>query len=299
MGNPRPTNPLAKAIQIAEKGNADLGDITRLLGTLDAPDGAIMTAYRRAIAAIRAALDAQTGAVYDQQPILDALDLLAYLVRNAARDALRTGRAIGQAQATAQLRAYGIDVPDLGVLALTDPLRAVTGVVEQQRAGVLALLAAGAEAALIIGDASRQGILRPAPVIQTADTWTARTAAQTFREYVGRAPLAQGGQPGVTWNRQAVAALDARTTDCCLRVHGQIVGMDEPFTLVGTPRYADQMMDRPFHDYCRTSVALYHVAFDDGLTEAMRTAADDVLAEREAGGTGERRPATAFGGLRP
>ena len=64
--------------------------------------------------------------------------------------------------------------------------------------------------------------------------------------------------------RQAVAVVQDRTTDTCLRVHGQIVGVDEPFTLTGQPRFADQMMVPAFHWNCRTAVVAWHPSFEGG-----------------------------------
>lgn len=100
---------------------------------------------------------------------------------------------------------------------------------------------------------------------------------------------------GQTYERQAIAALDERTTDCCLRVHGQIVGIKENFHLVGTPRFADEMPAPPFHWFCRTSVALYVRQFEDfGITTAeMRDAARAELAARADGSRVEIHPASA------
>lgn len=81
--------------------------------------------------------------------------------------------------------------------------------------------------------------------------------------------------------KQAVAVIGQNTTDCCLRVHGQIRDVGQPFDLTGTPRFADQMMTSPFHWNCRTSIAMYHPAFErSGLTTAnMRKSADAQLAK--------------------
>lgn len=62
--------------------------------------------------------------------------------------------------------------------------------------------------------------------------------------------------------KQAVAAIDDRTTECCLRVHGQITDLDQPYKLTGTPRFQDEMMFPAFHWNCRTSSVAYHPAFD-------------------------------------
>lgn len=95
-------------------------------------------------------------------------------------------------------------------------------------------------------------------------------------------------QPETKYQKQAIATIDERTTDCCLRAHGQIQPLDEPFHLTGTPRFADEVQDPPFHWYCRTSEALYNEAFEDvGITtEKMKDMAQIELEDREL--TGKR-----------
>jgi hypothetical protein len=68
--------------------------------------------------------------------------------------------------------------------------------------------------------------------------------------------------------KQAIAVIGKGTTDCCLRVHGQIKRNDEPFELVGEPRFADRMMAPSFHWNCRTGVAMYHPAFEESMPTA-------------------------------
>lgn len=80
--------------------------------------------------------------------------------------------------------------------------------------------------------------------------------------------------------KQAVATLDGKTTDTCLRVHGQIQPIDKPFILTGTPRFSDEMQHSPFHWRCRTGIVAHHPDFEDGSvfsTEAMRQAAREAL----------------------
>lgn len=93
-----------------------------------------------------------------------------------------------------------------------------------------------------------------------------------------------------TFQKQAIATIDENTTDCCLKVHGQIKPLDEPFHLTGTPRFADYLQNPPFHWNCRTSVALYHEAFEEfGIpTEEMVDAANAELTARMK--TGKRVP---------
>lgn len=76
--------------------------------------------------------------------------------------------------------------------------------------------------------------------------------------------------------KQAVASINAQTTQTCLRVHGQIRDIGEPFTLTGDPRFARNMQGSPFHWNCRTDVVAYVEAFDQGsnvTTADMRAAA--------------------------
>jgi hypothetical protein len=98
---------------------------------------------------------------------------------------------------------------------------------------------------------------------------------------------AQQQVTGVKYWKQAIAAIDERTTDCCLRVHGQIQPLDKPFELSGTPRFADRVMNPPFHWYCRTATALYRPEMEEtGLTtDELRDAARAELAARAATGT--------------
>jgi len=90
--------------------------------------------------------------------------------------------------------------------------------------------------------------------------------------------------------KQAVAAIDERTTDCCLRVHGQVQPLDKPFKLDGSPRFSDEVDSPPFHWYCRTAQTLYTEKFEQkGITtEAMTDAARAELDAREQ--TGKRVP---------
>ncbi len=91
---------------------------------------------------------------------------------------------------------------------------------------------------------------------------------------------------GQTWERQAIAAIDERTTDCCLRVHGQVQDLDTSFDLTGTPRFADRVKNPPFHWFCRTSTALYHEGFEKigASTRDMRDAARIELEARQRTG---------------
>lgn len=95
--------------------------------------------------------------------------------------------------------------------------------------------------------------------------------------------IAQAQQAIPDIKRQVVAVIAGNTTRCCLAAHGQIRGVDEPFTLAERPRYADRMMYPAFHWRCRTSIAMYHPIFETagGLTtESMRQAAQEEMSGR-------------------
>ena len=87
--------------------------------------------------------------------------------------------------------------------------------------------------------------------------------------------------------KQWISAIGPNTTDCCLRAHGQIQPLDQPFELTGTPRFADQLMSPPGHWNCRSSIALYHPIFErGGLTTAnmRKSAAAQLAKSRDAKG---------------
>lgn len=114
--------------------------------------------------------------------------------------------------------------------------------------------------------------------------WTASVlvAAGLFRQ------INQATQ--TVYKKQAIAAIDHRTTDCCLRVHGQIQPLDKPFELTGTPRYADKMDAPPFHQNCRTAISIYTERMETkGIpTAEMVDAAEAERRAREETGVRER-----------
>lgn len=104
-------------------------------------------------------------------------------------------------------------------------------------------------------------------------------------------------QSGVTYWKQAIAAIDERTTDCCLRVHGQVQPLDKPFELSGTPRFADKVQNPPFHWYCRTATALYRPEMEEtGLatSDLVSAAKAELLARATTGKRVEIHPASGL-----
>lgn len=83
--------------------------------------------------------------------------------------------------------------------------------------------------------------------------------------------------------KQWMASIGPRTTNCCLRAHGQIVDVDQPFTLTGTPRFAREMLSPPGHWNCRSSIVMWHESFEQGAlpTSKLRDDARAEIARRD------------------
>lgn len=276
-------NPHEAAVKSALRAGDEIGRLIGRLGTAEHPRGEVLVAYRNAQRGVRAALDSGPGFQRDMT-LRDALGGLRVAVRNTARESLSAAVSVGQEQALRQAAAW--DLPrSVGLGPAVDTAAMETawlGTVDGQIAAALALAATGADEAEIVGDEDRAGVLRPAPVVAEGSRWVAGavTAAMIgwwdwFFEERGRE------QARSNWRHQAVAAIDKRTTDCCLRVCGQIQPLDEPFHLTGTPRFASEQMAPPFHWYCRSAeVILPADAADDELTTGMRDAARRELEAR-------------------
>ncbi|NLD42347.1 MAG: hypothetical protein GX657_02515 [Chloroflexi bacterium] len=266
-------DPHAVAVRLAERTNADLLALFARLGTADHPRGVVLSAYRMAHRALR-------GALGDRFTVDEVLAELRRLLGPALTAQLRRAYEQGQRQAAATLDAYGIEaIADTSPpAAVAEAERALGLVVEGQAQAVRASVAARiATEALLLGDDTRLGVLTPQPVVREGARWLTALAAAGFGAVVERSVP----EPD-TWRKQAIATVDERTTDCCLRVHGQVRPLDGAFHLVGTPRFADDLPGPPFHWHCRSVVALVQAdEADDPLSQDMREAARLELAARE------------------
>jgi hypothetical protein len=179
---------------------------------------------------------------------------------------------------------------DAAMLALDAELDA-------QLAQVRALAMTGADEVLVLGDASRVGILRASDWVSVVMAWLATVAAAAYSNQIEQTTQ-NARSNGDGWLKQAVAAIDARTTDCCLRVSGQTVPLKGKFKLNGTPRYADEMDGPPFHRYCRTATALVRAQdANDDLTRRMQEAAQaEIEAQANNSALPYKFPVDAFGG---
>jgi len=264
-----------RAVNLALKAADNLLTLFNHMGNTQATRGRILSTYRQAR---RAMLTAQT-LMGVQQVLFELRRSLETIMRDLLKDAVD----YGHAQALAELAVYKLPAPVVAVD--TQPaLKAWLAQYDAQAAQVQGLYVATNDMTLIVGDTVRVGALSPAPVITQGANWLANTLAATWLVGVSMALRQTGTQS--EYKRQAVAAIDERTTDCCLNVHGQIVGMEEDFSLTGTPRFADNLRDPPFHWNCRTATCLVHVKdVGDELTGSMRSAARSELTARAATGT--------------
>ncbi|KPL72267.1 hypothetical protein ADN00_15740 [Ornatilinea apprima] len=269
-------NPLELAVQSALKANAYQLDLFAKAGTINHPRGVIMTAYRNARRSMRQAL-------MDRNKIWAANEVMTALIRTIRFEIaplLEKAQLYGLRDAQKQLEFYGVKPTDdfmaLGLQAQREAaLDAVVGTVEQQWKTTKGILQVGSDVDLILGDEERIGVLRPGDPIASVSTWISSLMWTTWGGVVQTSTKQKN-----RIEKLAVVAVDSRTTDCCLNVHGQHVPFDEPFHLTGTPRYADHLDWSPFHNYCRTSIALYYEDYDDGITDQMK---------KEAGSEKDRR----------
>ena len=285
-------NPYHAALREARRDTRFLDTLfNRYIGTARHPRGRILSVYRAARAAMDRALRGE-----DWIAIADALEALRYALLGIGSEAMSGAVVRGQTSMEAQVEAYNRDGqqfeparhrPDLQPL-----LKGWMVEYDRQRAQTEAALATG-ETGRIVGDEGRLGILQPAPVARAGAEWFASALALGATAWtIGRPGERRDVEPDVF--KQVIAALDERTTDCCLNAHAQIQPFTERFELTGTPRFADRMEWTPFHWYCRTSICMYRETYEDGTTGQMRDAARAELTAREE--TGERveiHPATA------
>ena len=278
-------NPLQQAINSSLRANDAIGASFARIGTAAHPRGFVTSAYRQAGRAMRQALAEQNKVAAAE----DVMRTLRQSIYAGLLSEFADMQAFGSEEAERQLGYYGVN-PGVSMALSGESDSAVAAViarVDTQSAIVRAMLLNGASDVEVVGDDDRAGILRYGEVAVAAAYWAGNLVWAGFS---GRVDDARQ-----TFKKQAIAALDSRTTNCCLRVHGQIKPLNQPFHLTGEPRFADDMDWPQFHYWCRTSVALYLDEYDDGLTARMRAGAAQILSERARGINIDRQPVDAFG----
>lgn len=279
-------NAHAAAVRAADRTNRELARLIGRLGTRRNPRGRILVAYRQAHRALRGNLD-------DPIAVAETLEELQLSVRTTAQEIFTASAEVGLAQAERELTAYGVPgamtAPDPQIVAGAVPV--VVGIAATQAQAVRGLAATGQGEGAVLGGPDRVGVLNPAPVVREAAKWVTVVAVASWRASAGNAT--RRGED--RFERQAVAAVDERTTETCLRVHGQIVPLNGRFQLRGTPRFADEMDAPPFHWYCRTATVLVPSETEpDDVTFEMRDAAMAELTARDLTGVlQEIHPASA------
>jgi hypothetical protein len=285
-------NPLQQAVESAERSNDVIGRSFARVGTADHPNGFVVSAYRDANEALALAL-AEGNEDRLRRAMAITRSLRAEVTEGVRREIVEM-IAFGEEEANRQLRFYNEAGGSVDPLNLSEEINAAVSAIDEkiisQEAVIRSMVLTDAEAELITGREGRVGVLRASDVTALAAVFIASFVWDGFLYVVDNFNLS--GRR--VFQKQAVAALDHRTTETCLLVHGQIKGFNDKFHLTGEPRYADLMDFPAFHPWCRTSVALYDASFEDGITQQMLNGAQTILNERTAGGSGFRNPANAF-----
>lgn len=193
-------------------------------------------------------------------------------VEAAAKRDLNAAMTLGTTSAQNQLSYYGLTPPSgVSVSALSQydaELSAVMLAFDAQAQRVISTWTRTYDLALLTGGDDRVGLLSRASLQNVVMSAVGSLLAASYVSATERDPGTQ--------MKQAIAALDERTTDCCLQVHGQVVDWGGRFQLRGTPRLADEMEWAPFHYNCRTAITMYEQRYDDGITEQMQADAEMV-----------------------
>ncbi len=259
------TNPLERSILRAETANQYIGRLFTYLGSGN-PNGVVTKAYRNAYRGLDHALredDPGKGAKEVMEHLKEALGAMLLKLLKQAGD-------YGKSEAIAQLKDYQLTPPakdSVGLSTEADAaLAAILAVVTQQDLTIQALVLTGATREVILGTERRAGALLSSSVIAVAARWVASMVWEGFEGIV--TPYQAQLQ------KMAVAVIDDKTTECCLEVHGQVEYLGAPFHLTGDPHFAEEMEKPPFHWHCRTSVALYDIGYDSGISQRMREAAN-------------------------
>lgn len=266
-----------RAVRLAEETNSALGVLFDKMGNAQHPRSGIVAAYARA----RKALARNLGNPDASRAILGQL---RRDVERTAAGLIVEAAELGYSLAREQATLYGLQLPlaaspELPAAYLNQwmmPLDAQINIIRTMQIG------GQVDALEILGDQTRTGLLSPALVTRDGARWLTSLVSQYGTRILGPAT---GPEP--QYKRQVVATLDQFTTDCCLRAHGQVVDYDQPFHLVGTPRFADYLMETPFHWNCRSVTVLIPVeSVEDDVTLEMRDAARAEIDARER--TGKR-----------
>lgn len=243
-----------KAVKSALNTVDELGE---LFDRLSVGNSAIHVAYRTVLRALKGNLNNVTA-------VNEAMDTLKASIKTISTEYYGEAVDLGVEQSITDLGLYGMAGQVVGVSdSIAVPALAATmQAIEVQAKHTVSFVKLDMDPSYTLGDGNRQGVVRPAPIIGEMKFWVAVLQKLAYKEGTSKVT-------GV--RRQAVAQIDQHTTRTCLNVHGQMVGRNEKFHLTGTPKYADEMLNPPFHRGCRTGIALIPDQYIDGkVTEEMR-----------------------------
>lgn len=275
-------NPLLASIKRAELDNRFLlRQFRREVGRQDAPRGKVLASYRKARRDVKRILASDEPLTAPR--IGEVTRALRRDLDTIARDVVGQSSSRGQDSATRQLAAYSeadvnfsplAEVPDLAQIQAAAMEPTIAQLRQIERAAALG------QTDLILGDDDTNlGLLTPTQTQNNFERWSVTSLALGFSAWLfGRDNRGAKDSP---FDKQAIAAIDERTTQTCIRVHGQIQDFNKPFILTGQPRFARKMQAPPFHFHCRTTSALYQDEFDIGLTDRMRDAARNEARRRD------------------
>jgi hypothetical protein len=263
-----------RTVDLALRAGNDLKALFDKMGHADAPRGRLLRAYRNARRAM-------SGRMANPSAVDESLQELRRSAMSGMAELFNQAQLLGMTQAERQLAVYDT-LPVAPSPTLIQQVQAAgdawLATLDAQLAKARSLALTGSDEALVLGDDDRAGVLTPGPVLTEGARWMGELALGSFTLIVNESAKASGAE---FW-KQAIAALDKRTTDCCLRVSGQAVPLDSQFKLTGEPRYADEVSDPPFHFWCRTAEALVLASdVDDALSREMRTSAREMLKSRD------------------
>jgi hypothetical protein len=274
-------NPLYWSIQSTKRNDRWLlNAYARVLGTKEHPRGDVLSIYRKYRRQLEDVLTAQRMTM-----LREIREILADARRElnaTAMRALRSAAERGVESAREQTQLYRDDGLRFQVAGETPDLQATRDAwmlaYEQQAATVDALARNGsATVDTVLGGPDRMGLFQPAPVQREGSRILPEVLSAGFVGYVFGL-VQRREQP---FGKQAIAAIDSRTTETCLNIHGQRQPMSKKFRVVGTPRFSRRKDWSPFHWYCRTSVVLYREEYDDGLTERMQSQSEQEQQRRK------------------
>jgi hypothetical protein len=226
-----------RAVRFASQRADGLAGLFAQIGTSDHPRGQVLSAYRAAREALR-------GNLSNPLAVEDTLGTLRLAVERATSEILQNAADLGLSQAESELATYGLPSPGVGAQT-AEALRAVVDELEARLQAIRALGLAGVDEAIVLGDASRIGIFTHGPMTRDIANWAAMLAQLGYDQAVQDSVERAGAQD--EYLRQAIAAVDHKTTQTCLMINGHVASLKGDFELKGTPRFADKIHSSPFH----------------------------------------------------